>query len=73
MLALFPMSVEDAPEHIVGLEATAETFGKGFTVTETLAVLEQPVVVFVPVTVYVVVAVGETVTEVPLNEPGIHV
>ena len=73
MLALLPVSVVDAPLQIVGFEATAETFGNGFTVTATIAVFVQPVVVFVPVTVYVVVAVGETVTDVPLNEPGIQV
>jgi len=38
------------------------TFGSGLTVTTTLAVLVQPLP-SVPVTVYVVVAVGDTVIE----------
>jgi len=38
-----------------------------------VAVLVQPVAVNVPVTVYVVVAKGDTVIDAPLNEPGIHV
>jgi hypothetical protein len=36
-----------------------------------VAVEEHPV--DVPVTVYVVVVVGETVTDVPVSDPGIHV
>jgi hypothetical protein len=37
----------------------AEITGSGFTVSVTVAVFEQPVVVLVPVTVYVVVVVGD--------------
>ena len=45
--------------------------GKGLTVTVTFAVLVQPFP-SVPVTVYVVVVVGLTKTEVPESNPGIH-
>ena len=45
--------------------------GAGFTVMVRVAVPVQPAVV--PVTVYVVVVVGETVTDVPVSDPGIHV
>src|SRR5687768_14105763 len=53
------------------LVAEAPTTGKEFTVTETVArlVLVQPVRVFVPTTVYVVVAVGENATPfVPMGD-----
>jgi len=43
-----------------------EIFGLGFTVTNDVVVFLQPVVVIVPVTVYVVVDVGLAVTEVPV-------
>ena len=46
--------------HIVAGLAVANTVGNGFTVTLTVAVPVHPVLV-VPVTVYVVVLVGETV------------
>jgi hypothetical protein len=64
------VSEDELPEQIVDGLAVAETVGVGLTVTVTRPVLEQPV--DVPVTVYVVVVTGETVTVVPLNEPGIH-
>jgi len=48
------------------------TDGKGLTVIVLVAVLLQPAVL-VPVTVYVVVLEGLTVTDVPVNEPGIQV
>jgi hypothetical protein len=54
------------------LNAVAETAGRGFTAIEIFPVAVQPFA-SVPVTVYVVVAEGESVTEVPLNDPGIHV
>jgi ABC-type microcin C transport system permease subunit YejB len=42
--------------------ADAVTVGKAFTVTSTVVIVElQPVNVFVPVTVYVVLFVGDTV------------
>jgi hypothetical protein len=44
--------------------------GAGFTTTEVVAVLEHPVAASVPVTVYVVVVVGLTVTEAPFKLPG---
>ena len=47
-----------------------ETVGAGLTVIVLVAVPVQPPVV--PVTVYVVVVVGETVTIVPVKLPGIH-
>ena len=55
---------------MVGLLAVAVTVGDGLTVISCVVVDEQPEV---PVTVYVVVVVGETTTEVPLSDPGIHV
>lgn len=60
------------PEQIVVLEAVAVTVGEAFTVISLVEVAEQPFA-SVPVTVYVVVVVGETVTDVPVNDPGIHV
>ena len=53
------------PGHIVDGEAIAVTFGVGLTVIIILAVPEHPSAV-VPVTVYVVVPVGDTVLELPL-------
>lgn len=53
------VSVELAPLQMAVGEADAVTVGKGFTVTETEAVPEQPAAV-VPVTVYVVVPDGLT-------------
>lgn len=58
------------PEQIVVFEAVVVTVGVGLTVINRVAVEEHPV--DVPVTVYVVVDVGETVTELPVNDPGIH-
>jgi hypothetical protein len=52
------VSVVDVPWHIVTFEP-ALTVGIGATVTVTVAVFEHPVVAFVPVTVYVVVTVGQ--------------
>ena len=60
-----------APAQIVALVVVVLIVGKVFTVTVTCAVLEQPPGA-VPVTVYVVVVVGETVTVVPLRLPGFH-
>ena len=65
MFAKFPLQM-------VALVVDAETTGKEFTVTVSVAVVVQPGPVE-PVTVYVVVAVGFTVTEVPDKLPGIHV
>lgn len=70
--APLPVSVVVLPAQMVPLEIVAVTFGVAFTVMTCVAVFEQPAET-VPVTVYVVVVVGETVTEVPLSDPGIHV
>ena len=51
--------------HIAAGLAVAVTDGNGFTVTLTVAVPEHPSDV-IPVTVYVVVPVGDTVLELPL-------
>lgn len=59
------------PEQIVPPEVVVVTVGEGLTVIVRVAVPVQPV--DVPVTVYVVVVVGETVTEVPVNAPGFQV
>ena len=48
------------------LAGETEITGRGFTVTVIVCVLEQPVVVFVPVMVYVVVDTGEAITVVPV-------
>jgi hypothetical protein len=55
----------------VVLDAVVVTVGVAFTVIVRVLVLVQPFAP-VPVTVYVVVVVGETVTGDPLSEPGIH-
>jgi hypothetical protein len=60
------------PSQIVPFDVDVETLGNVFTVTVNVAVFVHPGPVE-PVTVYVVVAVGETVTVVPLMLPGIHV
>ena len=59
------MSEVEAPTQIAAGAGTV-TVGKGFTVTVTFAVLLQPVVGAVPVTVYVVVEDGFAVTVAPV-------
>lgn len=54
------------------LEAVVATVGEALTVINRVDVLVHPLA-FVPVTVYVVVVVGDTVTDVPVKEPGIQV
>lgn len=66
------MSVVLLPAQIVVDDAVAVTVGFGFTVITMVAVFEQPGA-FVPVTVYVVVLAGVTVTVEPLSDPGIQV
>ena len=65
VLAPLAVSVEDCPEFIVDGIAEAVTVGNGFTVTLTAAVPVHPAAL-VPVTVYVVVLVGDTVLELPV-------
>ncbi len=67
-----PVSVTLLPAQTALAVEFAVTVGNGLTVTVTFAVLVQPAPL-VPVTVYVVVEVGETETVVPLNDPGIQV
>jgi len=64
------MDVE-LPLQIVAPVVVVVTVGVGVTVTRTVCVLVHPFAA-VPVTTYVVVVVGETVTVVPVNDPGIH-
>jgi len=64
VLAPDPVRVELLPAQILPGDAEAVTVGIGDTVTETEAVFEQPAE-DVPVTVYVVVDVGVTESEVP--------
>ena len=70
-VAPLPVSVVLLPEQIVVLDAVVVTVGEGFTVMVRVAVPVQPAEV--PETVYVVVAVGETVTGLPDNAPGFQV
>lgn len=60
------------PEHNVVVPEVAVTVGEAITATATVAVFVHPLAA-VPVTVYVVFPVGETVTGEPESDPGIHV
>lgn len=66
LYVLAPLAVKVAllPAHMVTLAGVTETVGTVFTVTTTVVDPEHPPVV--PVTVYVVVAVGEAVTVAPV-------
>ena len=68
MFAPLAVNTEVAPLHIAAGLAVAATDGNGFTVTLTVAVPVHPAVL-VPVTVYVVVALGVTVLLAPLPNP----
>jgi hypothetical protein len=57
---------------MVGADGVTFMNGVGLTVTLAVLVFWQPAAV-VPVTVYVVVVVGETVILAPVAEPGSHV
>lgn len=65
------VSVVELPEQIVVFDAVVVTVGVVLTVINCVVVLVQPLAA-VPVTVYVVVVVGETVTGLPVNDPGIQ-
>ena len=69
---MVPVKVTGAPGHtILGL-AVPEITGNGLTVMVMVAVLVQPFTL-VPVTVYIVVVSGETITEEPVKDPGCQV
>jgi hypothetical protein len=68
VFAPLAVNTEVAPLHIAAGLAVAVTVGNGLTVTLTVAVPEHPAVL-VPVTVYVVVALGVTVLLAPLPNP----
>lgn len=59
------------PEQIAVGEALAVTVGFGFTINVIVLVLVQAPLA--PVTVYVVVTVGDTTVELPVNAPGFQV
>lgn len=71
MVAPLAVSVALLPTQTEVLEAVVVTVGVGFTVTVNTEVLVQPFAA-VPVTVYVVVVVGDTVTDAPVKLPGIQ-
>lgn len=66
-----PVNVTELPVQMDELEEVAVTVGVGFTVMVRVAGSVHPFAA-VPVTVYVVVVVGETVTVVPDKLPGIQ-
>jgi hypothetical protein len=66
------VSVVEFPLQIEALDAVAVTVGDVLTVITRVEVAEHPLA-SVPVTVYVLVVVGETVTDDPVRDPGIHV
>ena len=66
-----PVSVVDVPAHIVDDVTVVPTVGNELTVIVLVAVLVQPVDVFVPVTVYVFASV--TIIEAPDSAPGCQV
>jgi len=70
-VAPLPVNVAVCPAHITAGLLTALTVGIGFTVTSTVEVPVHPALA--PVTVYVVLDAGETVTFVPTRAPGFHV
>lgn len=65
------VNVVELPAQMVVLEAVVVTVGNGLTVMVRVAVFVQPAA-DVPVTVYVVVVVGDTFTEAPVKLPGIQ-
>ncbi len=73
VVAPVPVMAVEAPAQMLEAVTVVPTDGSGLTVIIRVVVLLQPVTVAVPVTVYVVVAAGETMTVVPDNPPGCHV
>lgn len=71
MEAPAPVNVTELPAQIVVVEDVAVTVGDALTVIACVAVEVQPFAA-VPVTVYVVVVTGETVTGDPGIDPGFH-
>jgi hypothetical protein len=71
-VAPVPVSVTEPPAQIEDAELDAVTVIELFMVIVRVAVLVQPLAL-VPVTVYVVVEVGLTVTVEPVRLPGCHV
>lgn len=71
VLAPVADKLEDDPRQMICSEADAVTVGVGLTVITLVLDFVQPNE-FVAVIVYVVVLAGVTVTDVPLNAPGIH-
>ena len=71
-MAVAPIRVIFPAQIILSIPAMAE--GKGFTVTVTLLLFEQPVAAILSLIVYVVVVVGDTVgfAEVELNPAGLE-
>jgi hypothetical protein len=69
--APFAVRLLDWPAQIVGLEATAVTVGKGFTIR--FRICEEIQMPFAPVTEYVVVIVGLTITLLAVKAPGFQV
>ena len=69
MVAPLAVSVVEDPLQIGFVPDVAVTVGEGLTVTVSCEVFVQPFAA-VPVTVYVVVPPGETVTGLPGIEPG---
>ena len=58
--------------HIAGFTALAETNGSGFTIILVVAVFLHPAAE-VPVTIYVILVVGETAFGFPIPTPLFHV
>jgi len=63
--------VEDVPRQMDAGEAVAEITALGFMDTVTVVEPVHPAA-SVPVTEYVVIADGDTLTVVPFRDPGIH-
>ena len=61
----------ELPAQMVVAVGVTVSEGNALTVIATVPLSVQPFA-SVPVTVYVVLAVGETVTVVPVSDPGIH-